>query len=569
MCGIYGVISNSNKTKQEFKNFCETYFDHRGRDSKEYFQNEKVLIGHNRLSITGANGIQPLISDKVILSCNGEIYDYKSLRTNKYVYQTDSDNEVILDLFSNKKMKMMSDLNGEFAFALADLKENKLYLARDRFGIKPLYFKKENNEVFFASEMKSLSPSSFNENTLSQVYFYQYHDDYNTLFDGIYQVPPGFFIEIDLNTLKYSINKYWDFEFGNNAPDLKSISTLLEKSVQRRIPDSPFAITLSGGLDSAIIAYLAKESNPELYNVSFIDQVEYNESEYAKKYASEIGLKLNVLEISHKEIIDNLEKSIVQSEEININGHVSAKDLLMKEISKKYKIVLSGEGSDEIFLGYSHFLKDMNQLRGSEYLKGMHLPVNENNILNSSLGKTPSFIQAKVEIGNNFRRMLDKDYILNTDFFYKSQTNTVNTSVYYWTKMALNNYILQGLGDKQEMSNTIEGRVPFLDFKLVENLMKISPDFKVNNGVEKFILKQIFKSKIPDYILLRTKHPFVSPNILGFNYSQNFLKDIINSSKTKELGFNQSKMLEKIGDPSFETAFFMFLSVYFLSKVLK
>lgn len=564
MCGIYGIITQNKDNQILFKERVDKSLSHRGRDSSGYYSKRNVLIGHKRLAITGDHtGVQPFVRNQVILSANGELYDFEKVKTLNFKYETTSDNELILDLYHNYKFTndFFERLNGEFAFCLYDEKIGKLYLVRDRFGIKPLYYTKQGDEFKFASEMKSLSPKEFSDKALNQVLSHQYHDDQVTMFKDIYQVPPGSYLSLDINTLNFSVIPYWNIEFNKKTDISLDILTLLKESVQRRIPKEKFAITLSGGIDSSIIAYLTRDHNPESYTVAFTDDPSFNESLMAKQYAKELGLKHNIINLNHKDLIDNLEKSIKVSEEININAHVSAKNLLMNKISDKYRIVLSGEGSDEFFIGYSHFMKDLGLLNveKNQYLTGMHLSNRKSNDL------LPEFIKAKLEIGLRNKRF--KNFNHNQSFYKEVDSKLINNSVYYWSKMALNNYILQGLGDKQEMSYTIEGRIPFLDVKLVNHLLSLEAKSKVSNGVEKSLLKEIFKNKLPDYILNKTKHPFVSPNVLGYEYSREFLKDLINSKRTLDLGYEPNKMMQEIGNKDFEASFFIFISLFFLKDL--
>lgn len=527
MCGINIAISkNKDKKEKFFKNEMQSLI-HRGSDSFGFFEDEAIKIAHRRLAITGKNGVQPIDSHGVVIAVNGEFYDYEQIKkdNNEYSYQTDSDSEIIIPLYKKHGILQATKvLNGEFVFCLYDKKKNSLYLGRDMFGNKPLYYMMADDGIFISSEIKSfliLGKLEFDENVIVQKLQMQYHHPSKTIFKNIFQVEPGQIVEI--NTISQEIKKYF-FEnlYQESRKDfsLETVKKQLYKAVERRIKNQNPAITLSGGLDSSIILSIIKDKNPDfnnVFSVSFKDSGLYDEKPLVQILEKHFKLNVNYLDLSIKDMINVFEDAIFQAEDVAVNIHVSAKYLLFKEIAKKgNKVVLSGEGSDEFFFGYTHFYQNQKN-----YLQGMHIPHGESLNTQEDL---PLFLQAKLSIGKKIEQFLNtrKPVSFSIHDEISLKLNQEEQASYLWSKYALSNSILLALGDKQEMRWTLEGRTPFLDKELVKYLMSLNIEEKIDQNVDKVILRKLFKNMLPKEIVEKGKHPFIAPPLLAYSEGVEF-----------------------------------------------
>jgi asparagine synthase (glutamine-hydrolysing) len=616
MCGILACITTKDKA-DAFVSNALAKLEHRGQDSVHVHRSGGVTMAHRRLAITG-NGIQPIVSEQTGLACivNGEFYDYKEVRQritaddDDYVFKTESDSEIILPLYRRHGLspKFFEQLNGEFSFAILDEKNNKLVVCRDRFGVKPLYFHKSLNEIYIASEIKAFHgfiPLKFDEKTLYTVLSMQYHDTFNTLFDGVKQVEPGTFLVIDTRTLSTEAHTYWDITASASAggqPENELIDefrTSLTDSVARRLDTTqPLAISLSGGVDSSVILAIASQLRKQpidCYSISFKNAGSYDEIRDAAEMAAMWGANLHSVEVSTPLLLDHMEIATYHGEQVSMNSHLPAKYLMFQEMRKNgIRVSLSGEGADEQLFGYSHLLMDLNQEHEAPaYLAGLHVP-DANSLpldrVNQILGFAPSFIKAKFSMGWKIHNFLLSDQYKRAfesfDVTTRSigryplpdATSRINASAYLWSKLCLSNSILNTLGDKMEMAHTIEGRVPFLDARLTKLVERLPLEMKINNGVEKYILKEAFKDKVTQKIYRKKKHPFLAPPLFDCDneYVYNFVMDIVSSDLIKSSHFfDATKIARYIGSmrksnvsvkASADPVIMMLLSIYFLQK---
>lgn len=579
----------------------------RGPDDFGFEDVGPVRMCHSRLSITGNVGKQPFSVNRedknFFYVVNGEFYDYKDLKKMfSYDYKTDTDSEVLSPLFLKYGLdkKCLSFLNGEFAFAIYNVFESAFYLVRDRFGVKPLFYSIMDNKVFIASETKMILPfieSDFNNDVLKTALTMQYHNNQSSLFENIHQVPPGAIVKIDLNSMSVKTEFYFDYGLPRKEQEVSEEELLesLSASVKKRTDTSlPLAYTVSGGIDSSAILSLGnKPKGSKAFSVSFENAGEYNELDLAKKMAKHTGVDLDPILVNENLLIDNLEDAITASESISINSHVAAKHLMFKEIKRQgFKVLLSGEGADEVFLGYSHFLMDEN-FNTNEYsdMKGMHLPhgdILSDDFLNSVLKKTPAFLKAKLSMGAKMHGLLDDGFMNDYQRSVKNQIKALSllneanvmSSAELWTKTCFSNYILNTLSDRLEMKHSLEGRVPFLDNDLVEMGLSLPQSSKINEYGTKHILRESVKNILPDEIYQKKKHPFVSPSLMMWSGNERFfsyLLDIVNSKEFSDLPmFNRHKMIKKLDDlknnrcdrQGYDNVFMLILSIYFLYKNL-
>lgn len=554
MCGITGFI-NTNVTKKQLLNSVKA-LHHRGPDGAGLYQDldNNVSLGHTRLSIIGLDsGDQPIISSDgaIILVCNGEIYDFESIRTDLqskgHQFETGSDSEVILYLYREYGMEFLKDLRGEFAFILYDRIQKTVYAVKDRFGIKPLYYVKKNGKLLLGSESKAIFASGLHcakidplklRDSLSFM-------NINTIFEGVSTVPPGCFLKINLQG-DVEINRYWDIHLPKKVTPLdlddamNNIRNMMENAVNARLrADVPVGVYLSAGIDSAIIAStVSKFFTGELktFTISFNESTLFDEAEIAEKQANAIGAKSYTLICNRHNLFGNLEDSLWHTELPAFNLHGVGKFLLSKLAREHVKVVLTGEGADEVFLGYPYFKNECyssaeslqtgktsnteiakDNSKEKEYLQEefgfipqieMIESLNEKRqfLLHKLFNSASRSLLKQHHPANRLKRIINRDNIDGLSFEQKRQ--------YFSIKGTLATYILTVLGDRQEMAHSLEGRVPFLDHKLFEYVKNIPTELKIKNNNEKYVLKEAFKDRVIPDIYNRTKHHFSAPQVI-------------------------------------------------------
>jgi len=551
---------------------------------------KRVSLGHTRLSIIDlSTGDQP-ISDRqgnTHLTANGEFYDYEKIREELiklgHEFKTNSDSEIALHLYRQYGTSCLEHLRGEFAFCLWDANNQFLFVARDRVGIKPLYYSFHEGVLYVASEIKAILaagvPAYWDEESyMSRAY--KYRD--RTLFKNVYQVPPGHFLIATSGG--YRIVKYWDFNYPEDgceayksedeaAEDLKQV--LLESTKMRLRADVPVSVYLSGGVDScAVLGMAAEYSDKKLdtFTLSFSDSA-YDESLAATEMAETVGANSKILSVKEDELADNFSDTLWYTENFCINSHNVAKYLLSKFVRKNgYKVVLTGEGSDEVQCGYPSFRLDLaresgdidrinalyetNSVSAGALLPSDEVGSHETTRLSNAIGFFPSWLMPQLEMIKKLRSlytesMLDKygtmdplwQFLVHQDVSGQlNGINNVHKSMYLMSKSLLPNYILRSLGDGVEMANSIEGRVPFLDHKVIEKTVNMPVSMKIKGTVEKNLLRKAVREFIPESVFYREKHPFLAPPS-AFNTKSRlfqFIQDMVCTS-TSDVPFIDRK----------------------------
>ena len=635
MCGIVACKTETGtRINTELLSNALKVISHRGPDSSAFLvsNNKDTILGHTRLSIIDLeSGSQPIVNKehKISIVVNGEFYGYKQLRRSLikkgHRFVTNTDSEILIFLYIEYGFDLIKHLRGEFAFVLYDENKDLLFAGRDRFGIKPFCFYKDNEKLLIASEAKALFelgvPRAWDEYAFMHASSMHYQPTDRTLFKDIKQLPPGHFLLYKNSQLE--IKKYWDLDYKEEN-DTKYIKTeeeyieefdrILTESIKLRlVSDVPACFHLSGGLDSsALVGYAGKRLHykTECFTIAFDGKDNYDEASLARETAEFAGISLNMINVSQQDILDNLEDAVYYSEGLAINGHISCKYLLNRAIKRAgYKVALTGEGADETLAGYPHLRQDIFELLPEEEKKksidklyatnlaitGVEIPQGAGlNIeaVRNKLGYIPSFLQAKATIGQKVHSVLQDGMLsqyAKTDF-YSDMLNSydlpnqvhgrhvVNQSLYFWIKLTLVNYILGTLGDGCEMSGSVEGRLPFLDHKLFEFARNLPMNLKINNGVEKYILREASKPYITDKIYKRQKHPFMAPPITRFCSKQNleFIVDNLKSKGFREMPFFDSAkvncLLEKLQGmdvvelTSYEPVVMFMLTASFINK---
>jgi asparagine synthase (glutamine-hydrolysing) len=443
---------------------------------------------------------------------------------------------------------------------LWDGTQRTLFAARDRFGIKPLYYAIYRDTLYFASEVKALFaagvPARWDAESVSNSVEYGGHQ-MRTLFDGVFQVPPGHYL-LATDT-HFQVNRYWDFNYPRAQRDASPRTDLeysaelrhtLEEAVRLRLrADVPVGCYLSGGLDSCSALGLAARHHRDpirAFTLTF-DSADYDEEKQAKEMAAKAGAEFYPIPIRQDDLADHFADAILQSETLCINAHGVAKYLLSRAVRDAgYKVVITGEGSDEILGGYAHFRRDMllyNQqgqdpaevaalLDSLDKLnpvsRGLLLPHGTPRPLEHvrrMLGFVPSWIETFSARAATMQGLLAPEFVhkfgprasyyaLLNELDLHGQLegrDPVNISLYLWSKTLLPNYILAMLGDRMEMGHSVEGRVPFLDHHVVEVICSQPVSQKIHGMTEKYVLREAVRDVITDTVYRRQKHPFLSP----------------------------------------------------------
>ena len=597
MCGIVAMFSHRGPVSRPALERATQALYHRGPDGQRCWISPEghVGLGHARLSIIDlAGGQQPIASedDRTHLIVNGEFYGYepiqRRLEAHGHRLRTRSDSEIALHLYEDVGTHCLHELRGEFALVLWDSAHQTLFAARDRFGIKPLFFAEHEGTLYLASEVKALFAAGVPARWDSESVFRGVDlsgSPHRTLFHGVRQVPPGYYLLATERHLQLA--KYWDFDYPeaerarphrSEAEYVEQFRSALEEAVRLRLrADVPVGCYLSGGLDSCAVLGLASRHHPEpihAFTLTF-DRVEYDEGAIAQEMAEHCGARFYPIPIRQDDLADHFVDATVQTETFCLNAHGVAKYLLSRAVRDAgYKVVLTGEGSDEILGGYAHFRRDMllynNEGQDPAGIPGLLAeleaanPVSRGLLLADGdsapmdsvrriLGTVPSWFEVfsaralkmyelispavRRQYGNQepYRHLLNSLDVRGQ----LAGRDAVNQALYLWSKTALPGYILCVLGDRMEMAHSIEGRVPFLDHHLVEVLASLPVSLKIRGMTEKYVLREASRPVVTDTVYRRQKHPFLSPpaTLHPGERLHTLLEDTLRGQTLKDLPF--------------------------------
>lgn len=602
MCGI-NVIKRFDKSPakvEDISRMCSAIF-HRGPDGAGYahVDSKSGLLGHVRLSIIDlAGGAQPLYNEdgSVCITFNGEIYDYKNLRDDLiqqgHVFKTHSDTEVIIHLYEQYGMDFLSKLNGEFAFVIWDANLKRLIAARDRMGVKPLYYFYDSNEIVMSSEVKGILaldriPREFSSDYLVGSLFGCFPKG-SSVVSKIRSLKPGHFMIVE-DSGPQEERPYWTPRFQTDEKmsfeDARlEVKNLFTNAVKRRmVADVPVGSYLSGGLDSTLVcALMASETkNFKAFNIGFGGSI-YDESNLARKIAHHYGAQFETIDCSNEAMAQNYLKTIYHVEMPLVNPSAVAKQMLSGLVrSQNYKVCITGEGSDEVFGGYPYFRQeklwrmmlgsDSERAEGAELWKkfekaerkhegalwirtddwksGDH-PLGYPNFHRiravESSKKVAKVLSEKVLSKAKFSTPLgffDRDFQAN---FLKGFEPFNATKVITFNQ--LSSYIIPTLGDRVEMANSVECRTPFLDKDLVDFAGTVPTEHFMNIRIlrEKYLIRSAFKDILPAFLENEHKKPFFAPNWRTFSKTKSgkeIFNSYLNSSLVKECGFFNKSLI--------------------------
>lgn len=565
---------------------CDTLV-HRGPDDAGYYVDKNIGIGMRRLSIIDLNtGHQPISNEdgKIWIVFNGEIYNHKILRSELenrgHRFKTNSDTEAIIHLYEDYGVDCLKHLRGMFAFALWDTERERLFLARDRVGKKPLIYTVVNNSIIFASELKAVIQDNavkkeINLDALDQYLSFQFVPAPHTIFKGINKLPPASYLLCEKGDI--SIKRYWELDFNNKLimsekEYSEGILNELEEAVKlRMISDVPLGALLSGGVDSsAIVAIMSRLSDRpiETFSIGF-EEEEYSELKYARIIAERFKTEHHEF-IVKPNIIEILPELAWHYDEPFADKSAVPSYYIAKKSREHIKVVLNGDGGDEAFAGYGRYNQGNNaasllpsglrRLLIKQTIKN-YFKISDRSKLTSKMIKKialtlfpvsrsiifPEFFSGreKYNLYNHNTREALNSSISNKIGELIEGAEDIKEPIDAMVNIDFRHYLSGDLLVKMDiasMSNSLEARSPFLDYKLLEFSMSIPSNFKIKNNVRKYILKKALSGILPDDILNRNKMGFSIPLIYWFrNELRGFAYNtILDNSEGIKLFFNLS-----------------------------
>ncbi|MBD3233092.1 MAG: asparagine synthase (glutamine-hydrolyzing) [candidate division Zixibacteria bacterium] len=605
MCGIAGIVSLDGKRPVNNLLLEDMIYiqSHRGPDEGGIYLDEGAGLGHARLSIIDlSTGGQPMTNEDDSLWCvyNGEVYNYLELRPELkrrgHRFRTTSDTEVLIHSFEEYGVKAFDDFNGQFAIAFWDKRRKKLTLVRDRVGIRPLHYAIVDNQLLFASEIKAilLHPKfqpQLDPQALDEVFTFWSVLPPRTMFKDIHELPPGCYLTLQDGQIE--IKKYWqpdlpsaDNEDQRSLPELvEELKELLRDSTIIRLrADVPVGAYLSGGLDSSATTAFIRNytSNPlKTFSVAFEDK-NYDERDYQVQLSNYLRTDHRMVSCDYERIANIFDKVIWHTEK-PILRTAPAPMMMLSNLVRDNGIivVLTGEGADEFLGGYDLFKEAKIRWFWSKNPDSKWRPLLLERLypyLAMSPAKTKMFLRAFYRAGiehpdnpqfSHIQRWLTASKIKN---FYTSSfrdtigdfdptanyINTLPSEFQNWSYLAkaqflevqtlLSSYLLSSQGDRMAAANSIEGRYPFLDHRVIEFASKLPPKYKIKGLVEKYILRESVKGLIPEELRKRIKRPYMAPDAVSFLHGSipASIKESIDSKAIEDAGIFNAGAVTKL-----------------------
>jgi asparagine synthase (glutamine-hydrolysing) len=599
MCGVAGIIDYQSKTnsKSLIESMLRTII-YRGPDESGIYHSPIATLGNVRLSIIDiAGGQQPLSdpSGRYWIVFNGEIFNYLDLRKDLEgkgcIFRTQSDTEVLVQLYTVYGKRCLDLLNGQFAFAIWDKMKEELFIARDRVGIRPLFYNIHDGVFSFASEIKALFQQKnikreFCSESLAQIYTLWTTITPDVAFKNIYELSPGHFATYNRKGLK--IEKYWDLSFNNTDSTLSfqdaidRFPELFSDAVRIRLrADVEVAAYLSGGIDSSATVSYIKNIEPGILNTFSIgfEEKDFDESKYQEEAVKYFKTAHKSMKCSSKDIADYFPK-VIWHAETPMTRTAPAPMLLLAKLVRdnNIKVVITGEGSDEILAGYDIFREAMIRRKWASQpdsvtqpllLKKLypdipHLKNANPNVLKMFFGyklnevNNPFYSHLlRWNNSNHIKKHFSGDLKNELEGYspFDELTKKIPENFNKWDPLAkaqwletaifMSGYLLSSQGDRMAMANSVEGRYPFLDYRLIEFCNSLPSDFKLNGLNEKYLLKKLLKNKIPESIIKRPKQPYRAPiqSVFLSKNAPEYVKYMLSDTYTKSVGiFNHDSI---------------------------
>jgi asparagine synthase (glutamine-hydrolysing) len=597
MCGITGFISNNGRAETCILHAMLKAIIHRGPDSLGGFVDGGVALGSARLSIVDLEGgVQPAVSadGKVVVVFNGEIFNYQDLRkqlSQKNVhFRTNSEVETLLWLYQTYGEDMFKLLNGQYAVAVWDGRQERLLLCRDRIGIRPLFWLSNKEGITFASEIKALAANPgvelrLNPRSLVQTFRFWTNVGDTTAFEGIHQVPAGHYLILEKG--KSRLERYWEWPFPDNIEQIalpndeayfERFIEELNLSIRRQcMADVPIGSYLSGGIDSSVIAICLQRqmtgNNLKTYSVTFEDP-EYDESRAQQLVNEHYHFEHSSVYVHSRDIGENFPQVVWHVETPLFRTAPTPLFLLSRRVYQDgIKVVMTGEGADEVLLGYDLFREAAirrfwskrpdSKWRGSLFKKlYFYLPQYRNpryfNLLLDFYRPTlldpgdPHYAMAvrwangkalELYLSEDMRAfteeynpVADLERWLPSSYF---EVGDIERAQYIEVLALLGNYLLSSQGDRMSMAHAVEGRYPYLDHQFIEFVARLPKRLKLRGLKDKFILRNAFGSLIPDEVRKRPKVAYQAPDLKGFitdGYVPEYVESLLSPDRIKETG---------------------------------
>lgn len=538
MCGINIIVSKI-KDKEKIIKKMNQKIIHRGPDAEGIYTDDYVALGQRRLSIIdlSESGTQPIYNEdkSIAVIFNGEIYNYQVLKEELsnlgHEFTTNTDTEVLVHGYEEWGVDLLNRLRGMFSFCIYDINNKELLIARDHFGIKPLYYYKGENSLLFGSEIKSfleypLFKKELNKEMIGPYLTFSFTPGEKTFFKDVYKVIPGHYLKINVETLEYEDNEYFKLDFTKTDKSYEEIvddiSEVMKDSVKHHlVSDVEVGSFLSSGIDSSYLVSLARPD--KTYTVGY-DINKYSEIDLARDLTDRLGINNTSSKISKKEYMDAIETVYYHLDEPTTDACSIAVYFLSKLASKDVKVVLSGEGADEFFGGYNSYDDHPYTKLPLFIRKGIAfvcklLP--KNRYTRYLIRRGLSLEEGYVSINRNFYDdelediLIYKDSLKNKDILkdvfleYKDESELnkkLAIDIKYWLPDNILNIV-----DKMTMAFSLESRVPFTDIEVFNLSKTLIPEYKVNNGVTKASLREAAKRDIPNESYKKKKLGFPVP----------------------------------------------------------
>jgi asparagine synthase (glutamine-hydrolysing) len=605
VCGIAGILTLAGAPPREDELAAMIgAIRHRGPDGSGFYRDADVGLAHARLSIIDLEGgRQPLHNEDetVWVSFNGEIFNYVELRHRLkqagHRFSTRSDTEVLVHAYEEYGESFLHHLNGQFALALWDRRRRRLVLARDRVGMRPLFYAKAAGRLLFASEIKALLacrdvPRRLDVGALGQVFTYWSVLPPDTAFAGIANVPPGHYMAVDPGGSR--LVRYWDWAFPEaGEPEPRSaeacaeeLRALLIDAVHLQLrADVPVGAYLSGGLDSSLVAALVKhfsEVSLRTFSLTFED-AEFDESAFQRQVVRHLGAQDTSVRCTRADVGAAFRRAIWHAE-TPIVRTAPAPLLLLSQHARAqgFKVVLTGEGADEVFAGYDLFKEAKIRRFWARAPQSRQRPRALERLypyLRTSPAAAPAFAQRFFATGleqlnepyfahiprwtttRRIWRYFSRDVKAMLAGFdpYRAFKDTLPSAGGRWSGLArdqyaeahtlLSGYLLSSQGDRMAMANAVETRFPFLDHRVIEFANRLPPRYKLRGLTEKYILKRAAQGLLPDAVRLRVKQPYRAPDSQSFfrgAYTEDYVAELLDAARLREAGYFDPQAVQQL-----------------------
>jgi len=604
MCGIAGIMSLSESSTLNEEQILRMMLmiQHRGPDESGIYLDPKIALGNVRLSIIGlTSGTQPISNEDETLWIvyNGEIFNYlelkEELEARGHLFRTDTDTEIILHLYEEMGPACLSRLNGQFAIALWDNRKKELFLARDRVGIRPLFYCHTPTRLVFASEIKAIMADreicrEIDPDALCHVFSFWSPLSPETIFRNIHEIPPGHYMLVRDHNLR--LHRYWQIPHyppeeqysGTFQEACEELRGLLLDAVRIRLrADVPVGAYLSGGLDSSIITALVSQhfdNRLKTFSMTF-EEADYDEETFQDQMIRHLGTDHHKIEIFNTQMADHFPQTLWHCE-VPLLRTAPIPLMILSDLVRRnsFKVVLTGEGADEIFGGYNIFKEakirafwakePQSQLRplllqklypyvfkdprSRLFLKQVFAvksgesedPLFSHRIRWRNSARNTSFFSDQVKFEQNGEQM---EALLSSrlpEGF--SDWDILSRAQFLEMTTFLSSYLLSSQGDRVAMANSLEIRLPFLDYRIIDFAARIPPRWKLKGLHEKHILRQAFKGSLPGTISQRVKHPYRAPIREAFFSGKGcrYVDDLLSEDYVRKAGYFDEKKVSRL-----------------------